>query len=98
MELLQDAFQYYLDNQSYFWNATRQHLVLVTFAMAISLLIALPLGIWISKRSGTAQAVINVFNAFRVVPSLAILFLALPYLGLGFYPSLVALRDRKSVV
>ena len=91
MELLQDAFQYYQDLQSYFWNATRQHLVLVTFAMAISLLIALPLGIWISKRSGTAQAVINVFNAFRVVPSLAILFLALPYLGLGFYPSLVAL-------
>jgi osmoprotectant transport system permease protein len=33
----------------------------------------------------------NVFNAFRVIPSLAILFLALPYLGLGFLPSLVAL-------
>jgi osmoprotectant transport system permease protein len=33
----------------------------------------------------------NVFNAFRVIPSLAILFLALPYLGLGFFPSLVAL-------
>jgi len=32
-----------------------------------------------------------VFNAFRVIPSLAILFLALPYLGLGFVPSLVAL-------
>jgi osmoprotectant transport system permease protein len=35
--------------------------------------------------------VINVFNAMRVVPSLAILFLALPYLGLGFVPSLIAL-------
>jgi osmoprotectant transport system permease protein len=33
----------------------------------------------------------NIFNAFRVIPSLAILFLALPYLGLGYLPSLVAL-------
>lgn len=91
MDLLLDAFQYYIDNQSFFWSATRQHLVLSSFAMAISLLIALPIGIWIAKRTGIAQVVINVFNAFRVVPSLAILFLALPYLGLGFFPSLIAL-------
>ncbi len=91
MELLQDAFQYYSNNQSFFWNATRQHLVLISFAMVISLLIALPVGIWIAKRTGIAQVVINIFNAFRVVPSLAILFLALPYLGLGFFPSLIAL-------
>jgi len=91
MELLQDALQYYNNNQPFFWNATRQHLVLSSFAMTISLMIALPIGIWIAKRTRIAQVVINVFNAFRVVPSLAILFLALPYLGLGFYPSLVAL-------
>jgi len=91
MELLQDAFQYYIGNQSFFWNATRQHLILVSFAMVISLLIALPIGIWIAKRTSIAQVVINVFNALRVVPSLAILFLALPYLGLGFFPSVIAL-------
>ena len=91
MELLQKAFQYYMDNQAFFWNATRQHLVLSAFAMGISLLIALPIGIWIAKRTRIAQVVINIFNGFRVVPSLAILFLALPYLGLGFFPSLVAL-------
>ena len=91
MELLQDAFQYYINNQSFFWNAIRQHLVLSSFAMVISLLTALPVGIWIAKRTDIAQVVINIFNAFRVVPSLAILFLALPYLGLGFFPSLIAL-------
>jgi osmoprotectant transport system permease protein len=35
--------------------------------------------------------VINGFNTLRVLPSLVILFLALPYLGLGFRPALVAL-------
>lgn len=91
MDLFLKAFEYYMDNQSFFWNATRQHLVLSSLAMVISLLIAFPIGIWIAKRTGIAQVAINVFNAFRVVPSLAILFLALPYLGLGFFPSLIAL-------
>ncbi len=91
MDLMNQAFQYYSNNQTFFWNATRQHLVLSSFAMGISLLIALPTGIWIAKRTKTAQVVINIFNAFRVVPSLAILFLALPYLGLGFFPALIAL-------
>jgi len=85
-----NAYQYYLQNHA-FWQATRQHLILSFSAIGISLLVALPIGIWIAKREKPAQLVINVFNAFRVIPSLAILFLALPYLGLGFVPSLVAL-------
>jgi osmoprotectant transport system permease protein len=36
-------------------------------------------------------AVINAFNAVRVVPSLAILFLAIPYFGLSFTSSVIAL-------
>lgn len=91
MQLLQDAFQYYLQNQAGFWEAVRQHLQLSFSALGISMLICLPLGIWISHRVKAAQVTINLFNALRVLPSLAILFLALPYLGLGFLPSLVAL-------
>ena len=85
------AFQYLSQNQPRFWEATRQHLTLSLAALAISLLVCLPLGIWISRRAALAQSVINLFNAMRVLPSLAILFLMLPYLGLGFTPSLVAL-------
>jgi osmoprotectant transport system permease protein len=91
MDLLQGAFQYYLQNQAFFWQAFRQHLALSLSALGISIVVSLPLGIWIARRAGLAQVVMNVFNAFRVIPSLAILFLALPYLGLGFLPSLVAL-------
>jgi osmoprotectant transport system permease protein len=91
MDLLQGAYAYFLQNQANFWEATRQHLVLSFAALGISLLVALPIGIWIAKRTRLAQVVMNIFNAFRVIPSLAILFLALPYLGLGFLPALVAL-------
>ena len=91
MEQLQGAFQYYLQNQPDFWLAMQQHMMLVSGALLISLVAGLPLGTWIAHRTNAAQVVINVFNAFRVIPSLAILFLILPYLGLGFWPSLVAL-------
>jgi osmoprotectant transport system permease protein len=91
MGIFQGAVQYYLDNQAYFWQSTNRHLTLSLTALGLSILVCLPLGIWVAHRAFIAQVVINFFNAFRVLPSLAILFLVLPYLGIGFLPSLVAL-------
>nr|WP_228035259.1 ABC transporter permease [Oculatella sp. LEGE 06141] len=68
-----------------------QHLQLVAIPLLIGLLVGLPLGLW-SARSRTASTVlINLFNGLRVIPSLAILFIAIPYLGLSFQSALIAL-------
>lgn len=91
MEIFREAYNYFLQNQTFFWRAAGDHLILSFTALGISLLVAFPIGLWIAKKKKISQVVINVFNAMRVVPSLAILFLALPYLGLGFVPSLIAL-------
>ncbi|HET9223789.1 MAG TPA: ABC transporter permease [Roseiflexaceae bacterium] len=91
MQLLHDAYQYALEHQSRFRTAIGVHLQLSLAALAISILVAVPLGIWIARRVAVAQYVINAVGALRLIPSLAILFLALPYLGLGFRPALVAL-------
>lgn len=91
MDELRGAYTYFLDNQSAFGEALGEHLRLSLTALAIALLICVPLGVWAAKRRVVAQSVINIANALRVVPSLAVLFLALPYLGIGFRPSLIAL-------
>lgn len=91
MDELREAFAYFLANQSAFGEALIEHLQLSLTALAIALVFCLPLGLWAAKRRAVAQPVINVANALRVVPSLAVLFLALPYLGIGFRPSLIAL-------
>ena len=91
MTLLAETWAYFLSDQERFIRLLTQHLVLSLAALAIALVICLPLGIWIAHRARAAQPVINSFNALRVLPSLVILFLALPFLGLGFWPSLVAL-------
>ncbi len=91
MVLFAETWTYFIGDQERFVRLLTQHLVLSLSALAIALLLCVPLGIWIAQRPRLAQGVINGVNSLRVLPSLVILFLALPYLGLGFRPSLVAL-------
>jgi len=51
----------------------------------------IPLGAWTARSRALRNVSLATVNLVRVVPSLAILTLALPYLGLGFRPALVAL-------
>lgn len=91
MDLVTGVIQYILQNQTAFWIAVRQHLMLSLTALGTGILVCLPLGIWIAHRPGVAQVVMNIANALRVLPSLVILFITLPYLGIGTLPALVAL-------
>jgi osmoprotectant transport system permease protein len=91
MNVFQSAFNYFLQNQAFFWQSTLQHLSLSMAALVISLLVSLPIGVLAARRVEIGQAIIAAFGALRALPSLVILFLALPYLGLGFWPALIAL-------
>ncbi len=91
MNELSRAFTYVTNNRSEFLLALVEHLQLSLLALAIAVVLCIPLGIWAAKQRIVAQPIINLANALRVIPSLAILFLTLPYLGIGFPPALVAL-------
>ncbi|NTU85736.1 MAG: ABC transporter permease [Chloroflexales bacterium] len=91
IELLSQTYAYFLDNQARFWAELGRHLTLSGCALAISLILCIPLGIWAAHHTSLAQYAINAIGTMRLIPSLAILFLALPYLGTGFGPALVAL-------
>lgn len=68
----------------------RTHVALSATAILVACLACIPLGIWTSRHAAGA-AVIGVVNGLRAVPSLAVLALVLPLLGLGFSSALVAL-------
>jgi osmoprotectant transport system permease protein len=91
IELIAQTYEYWLANQGRFWTELGRHLWLSAAALAISVLLCVPLGIWAARRAALAQPLINAVGALRIIPSLAVLFLALPYLGTGFGPALVAL-------
>jgi len=68
------------------------HLSLVSIAVAIALLIALPLGVVVQSRSGWARLVLGLANTVQTIPSLAFfgLLLTVPLLGgIGPTPALV---------
>lgn len=71
--------------------AIQAHAGLSGAALAIAVLVGVPLGLWCAHDKRAASAVVTFAGAARVVPSLAVLTLMLPILGLGFRPALVAL-------
>jgi osmoprotectant transport system permease protein len=60
-------------------------------AMAIAMLIALPLGVWLGHLHRGSFLAINVGNVGRALPSLVILAIGVAFLGIGLKPVLVAL-------
>ncbi len=91
MDIFAKALDYAATNPDKLVTALWQHLLLVAVPLVIGLGLGLPLG-FLSSRSRTASTVlINSFNALRVIPSLAVLFVAIPYFGLTFTSAAIAL-------
>ena len=67
------------------------HVALAASALALALVVGIPLAGLAADRAAARGALLALAGAFRVVPSLAILTLALPLLGLGFRPAVLAL-------
>jgi osmoprotectant transport system permease protein len=74
-----------------------EHALMSTGALAVALIIGLPLGIWLGHRGRGGALAINLSNVGRAIPSLAILALVQQAIGLsgwpgfGARPALVAL-------
>jgi len=91
LALVREAFEWASGRPDVFAVALRQHLWLSGVSIGVASMTCIPLGWWIARRPGLSEPAIAVVNALRVVPSLAILFLAVPFLGIGTAPALVAL-------
>lgn len=89
--MLQQAFTWFLEHPAEFNRSLGQHLLMSGASLAFALLIGIPLSILILGRERLAFLVINAINAVRTLPSLAILAIMMPLLGIGLWPSIVAL-------
>jgi osmoprotectant transport system permease protein len=85
------AYQYAAARSPEFWGAVNDHLVLVGIALGVAILLCVPLGIWTARSPLVSTIFMNTINGLRVVPSLAVLFIVVPYLGLTVGAASVAL-------
>lgn len=91
MYLILATWEYALSHLVELRQALIDHLILVTISMVISLVVSIPLGVWTSHSPNKSNAIINFVNGLRVIPSLAILFLLVPYMGVGLDTAIIAL-------
>jgi osmoprotectant transport system permease protein len=91
MDLLAESWAYVLANQDRVVEAIGVHLRLSFGALAIAIALFVPLGVLIARGGRSVGPVLGAVAAARVIPSLAVLFLLLPFMGLGTWPALVAL-------
>jgi osmoprotectant transport system permease protein len=86
-----DALRFVGDNGWLIWHKTVDQLVLSGASLGVAIGVAVPLGVLLGHvRRGSFLAV-NVSNIGRALPSLAVIAIGLPFLGVGFWSVLVAL-------
>jgi osmoprotectant transport system permease protein len=83
--------KYLLNNSGKVLTLTEQHLIITLTALAISIIIAIPLGVILARRAHLYAPVMGVLSALYTIPSIALLVLLIPLIGLGFWPTIVAL-------
>jgi osmoprotectant transport system permease protein len=86
-----DLINFYGDNASLVLQKTLAHLGIAGLGMAIALVLALPLGVYLGHRHAGAFLAINISNVFRALPSLALIAISLALFGLSLLNVEVAL-------
>ncbi len=69
----------------------RDHLTLAATALFVALAIGIPAGVAIARSPQMRGVSLGAIYVLRVIPSLAVLAIMLPLVGIGFLPSLIAL-------
>lgn len=84
-----NVFEYITTNINQVLNLTKEHIMLTTIAVGLAVLIGVPLGILISYFRKASDTVLGGANVVQAIPSMALLGLAIPLLGIGSLPAVV---------
>ncbi|APH06853.1 ABC transporter permease [Bacillus weihaiensis] len=88
---MNDLIQTFVDRKEDILIAFQEHILLAGVAMVIAILIAVPLGILLTRYKKLAEPIIGITAIIQTVPSLALLGFMLPIFGIGKGPAIIAL-------
>lgn len=90
---MNDYLYIFVERSSDITDALLRHLLISGMAISLGCLVAIPLGIYISKTSHQwiQSVVFTVTNIFQTIPSLAMLAIFIPLIGIGIKPAVIAL-------
>ncbi|WP_339200084.1 ABC transporter permease [Peribacillus sp. FSL P2-0133] len=68
-----------------------EHLYISLIAVFLGIIVAVPLGIMLTRMKRSASIIIGIANIMQTLPSLAVLAFFIPFLGVGKTPAIIAL-------
>lgn len=83
-----DVFQ---NRQDQLFQAFIEHIQLSFISLLLAVVIAIPLGIYLTKKERIAEGIIGIAAVLQTIPSLALLGLFIPLFGIGKVPAVIAL-------
>nr|WP_050614392.1 ABC transporter permease/substrate-binding protein [Bacillus testis] len=81
----------FAERQGQLGSALLQHIQLSFISLLIAVIIAIPLGIYLTKKPRIAEGIIGITAVLQTIPSLALLGLLIPLFGIGKVPAIIAL-------
>ena len=83
-----DVFQ---ERKAQLLAALLEHIQISFIALFFAVLIAIPLGIYLTNKKKVAESIIGISAVLQTIPSLALLGLLIPLFGIGKVPAIIAL-------
>lgn len=68
-----------------------EHLSISFISLLLGIIVAVPLGVVLTRTPKAADFVIGIASIFQTVPTLALLALMIPLIGIGRFPAIIAL-------
>lgn len=93
MELLFDYIEFWKDKFSSILNYTTEHLVISFTVIILAILFSVPLAIYMTKMKSekVKNLIFTIVNIFQTIPTIALLAIMIPIMGIGFKPAVLAL-------
>ncbi len=88
---MNNFIEVFQNRQHELFQALMEHIQISFVALFFAVLIAVPLGIYLTKKARIAESIIGIAAMLQTIPSLALLGLFIPLLGIGTTPAIIAL-------
>lgn len=86
-----NLFETFIERKDEWGIALFEHLRISLLALIIAIAIAVPLGLILSSKKRLTEWSLQITGVFQTIPSLALLGLFIPFMGIGTLPAVVAL-------
>ncbi|GAQ17368.1 glycine betaine/carnitine/choline transport system permease protein OpuCB [Oceanobacillus picturae] len=88
---MQEFINVFQDRRGQLLETLWEHLQISLLSLVIAIIIAVPLGLILTRYPRVAEPIIGISAVMQTIPSLAVLAFLIPFLGIGKVPAIIAL-------